>query len=52
MSNALRMNRVLLKEEEIKERWKSYFDKLFNGSHIRNWSKLSNSIEDRNRKFV
>ena len=46
------MNRVLLKEEEIKERWNSYFDKVFNGSHIRNWSKLSISIEDRNRKFV
>ena len=27
--------RVLVKEEEIKERWKSYFDILFNGSNTR-----------------
>jgi hypothetical protein len=39
---------VLVKEEEIKEKWKSYFDKLFNGSHTRSWSELCNSIRDRN----
>ena len=33
---------VLVKEEEVKERQISYFDKLFNGRHTRDWSKLSN----------
>ncbi len=28
------------------------FDKLFNGSDTREWSKLSNLIEDRNHRFV
>ena len=26
---------VLVKEQEIKQRWKSYFDELLNGSHSR-----------------
>jgi hypothetical protein len=38
--------RVLVKEEQIKERWKSYFDKLFNGSDTKDWSELSNPIEE------
>ena len=44
--------RVLVKEEHIKKRWKSYFDKLFNGNNTKYWSKLSNPIEDRNCRFV
>ena len=44
--------RVLIKEEQIKERWKSYFDKLSHGSYTKDWRELSNPIEDRNRRFV
>ena len=42
----------LVKEEQIKERWKSYFDNLFNENNTKYWSELSNPIEDRNHKFV
>jgi len=28
---------VLVREEEIKERWREYFDKLFNGSSTKTW---------------
>ena len=38
---------LLVKEKEIKKRYKRYFDKFFNESHTRNWSKLNNSIDDR-----
>jgi hypothetical protein len=38
-------HRVLVMEEDIIERWKSCFDKLY-GSHTRNWSTLRNPIED------
>ncbi len=43
---------MLVKKEEIKERWKINFDKPFNGSDTRDWSELSNPIEDRNQRFV
>jgi hypothetical protein len=39
--------RALIKEVEIKDRWKSYFDIIFNGSHTRNWSKLCSPNKDR-----
>ena len=29
---------LVVKEEEIKERWETYFDILFNGSHTKDWS--------------
>jgi hypothetical protein len=32
--------RVFVKEEEIKERWKNNCDKLFNGSDTRDWNEL------------
>ena len=37
---------------EIKERWKIYFDKLLNGSYIKNLSELNNLKEVRNCKFI
>ena len=43
---------VSVKEEQIKESWKSYFDKLFNGNDMRDWSNLGNSLEDRNHIFL
>ena len=44
--------RVLVKQEQIKKRWKIYFDKLFNGTDTKDWSESINLIEDRNLKDV
>lgn len=44
--------RVPVTEKEIKERSNVYFDKFFNGSDTKNWSKLSNQIEDSNNRLV
>ena len=44
--------RVIVKEDHIKERWKSYFDKFFNGNHMKNWSDLGDPMEDKNNRFV
>lgn len=44
--------RVTVKEDHIKERRKSYFDKLFNGNHMKNWSDLGDPMEDKNCRFV
>lgn len=38
-------NRVLVKVEQVTERWKSYFDELFNGNNIKYWSDLGNPME-------
>jgi len=43
---------VVVKDKKIKERWKSYFEKLLNGSHRRNCSKLTNPIENGNFRFT
>lgn len=44
--------RVPVTEKEIRERPNIYFDKFFNGSDTKNWSKLSNQIEDSNHRLV
>ncbi len=44
--------RILVKEEKIWKKWKSYFEKLFNESDTKDWKKLSNPIENRNHRFV
>lgn len=44
--------RVPVTEKEIKERSNVCFDKFFNGSDTKNWSKLSNQIEDSNHRLV
>ena len=49
MSSTLKMK---INDEHIKYGWTSYFDELFNGSDTKDWSDLSNPIEDRNRIFV
>lgn len=36
---------MLVKVEQVTERWKSYFDELFNGNNIKNWSDLGNPME-------
>jgi hypothetical protein len=41
----------LLKDEEIKNRWRAYFDKLFNNESEKTVIELDDSI-DTNRRFV
>ena len=43
--------RVSVKEQEIKQRWKFYFDKHFNGNGINDWSDSCSPTEDRSRRF-
>jgi hypothetical protein len=44
-------DRLLVKDEEIKNRWREYFDKLFNDERKKTAIELDNSI-DTNRRFV
>jgi uncharacterized protein (DUF608 family) len=43
---------MLVKEEEVKERRKCYFDKLFNGRHTTNWSGLSKGHIDEDENGI
>ena len=43
--------RVYVKEQAIKQRWQSYFDKHFNGNSINDWSNSGSPIEDRSCRF-
>jgi hypothetical protein len=45
-------DRLLLKDEEIKDRWREYFDKLFNGENEGPTFELDDSFDDTNRRFV
>jgi hypothetical protein len=45
------VDRLLVKDEEIKNRWREYFDKLFNDESEKNVIELDDSI-DTNRRFV
>jgi Reverse transcriptase (RNA-dependent DNA polymerase) len=44
-------DRLLVKDEEIKNRWRAYFDKLFNDDSEKTAIELDDSI-DTNRRFV
>jgi hypothetical protein len=44
-------DRLLVKDEEIKNRWREYFDKLFNDESEKTAIELDDSI-DTNRQFV
>jgi hypothetical protein len=44
-------DRLLMKDEEIKNRWRAYFDKLFNDESEKTAIELDDSI-DANRRFV
>jgi hypothetical protein len=44
-------DRLLVKDEEIKNRWREYFDKLFNDESEKTVIELDDSI-DTNRRFV
>ncbi|GJN27497.1 hypothetical protein PR202_gb15526 [Eleusine coracana subsp. coracana] len=46
------VDRLLLRDEEIKDRWREYFDKLFNGEEEGPILELDDSFDDNNRRFV
>lgn len=39
---------MLIKEDEITEKWENYFDRFYNECDTWDWSELSKSTEDRN----
>ncbi|KAG2550553.1 hypothetical protein PVAP13_9KG331064 [Panicum virgatum] len=45
-------DRLLVKDEEIMDRWREYFDKLFNGESEGPTLELDDSFDDTNRRFV
>ena len=45
-------DRLLVKDEEIRDRWRDYFDKLFNGESEGPTLELDDSFDDTNRRFV
>ena len=44
--------KVLVKDIDIKERWKDYFDKLFNGNYAQDVGDVNIPPEDLNRDFI
>jgi len=44
--------KVLVRDEEIKERWREYFDKLFNGSSTQDLDDLTIQCQDMNRNYM
>jgi hypothetical protein len=44
-------DRLLVKDEEIKNRWRKYLDKLFNDESEKNVIELDDSI-DTNKRFI
>ena len=44
--------KVLVQDEEIKERWREYFDKLFNGSSTQDLRDLTIQCQDMNRNYM
>jgi hypothetical protein len=45
-------DRLLVKDDEIKNRWKEYFDNLFNDESEKTAIELDDSVDDTNRRFV
>ena len=45
-------DRLLVKDDEIKCRWREYFDKLFNGENDGTTFELDYSFDDTNKRFV
>jgi hypothetical protein len=46
------MDQLLVKEQDIKQRWQRYFDNLFNGENETMDTQLDDSFDDLNRCFV
>jgi t-SNARE complex subunit (syntaxin) len=45
-------NRLLVKVDEIKNKWREYFDKLFNEESEKITTELDDSFNDTNRQFI
>ena len=45
-------DQLLVKDEEIKRRWREYFDDLFNGENESSTIELDDSFDDTSRHFV
>jgi hypothetical protein len=45
-------DRLLIKDEDIKNRWREYFDKLFNKDSGSSSIELDISSDDLNRQFI
>ena len=45
-------DRLLVKDDEIKGRWREYFDKLFNGENEGTTFELDDSFDNTSRRFV
>jgi hypothetical protein len=45
-------DQLLVKDEDIKYRWREYFDKLFNGETKSSTIELNDSFDDTSRRFV
>ena len=45
-------DRVLVKDDEIKKRWRDYFDGLFNDGSERITPELDDCFDDSNRRFI
>ena len=45
-------DQLLVKEEDIKLRWREYFDNMFNGESESTSIELDDSFDDGNRHFV
>jgi hypothetical protein len=45
-------DRLLVKDKKIKDRWREYSDKLFNGENKSPALELDDSFDDTNRRFV
>jgi L-rhamnose mutarotase len=43
---------LLVKNDEIKNRWREYFDKLFNEESEKTATELDNSFDDTNIRFI
>ena len=43
---------LLVKDEEIKHRWREYFDKLFNGENESSTIELDDSFDETSMRFV
>jgi hypothetical protein len=41
-----------VKDEDIKRRWREYFDKLFNGETESSTTELDDSFDDTSKRFV
>jgi hypothetical protein len=45
-------DRLLVKDEKIKDKWREYFNKLFNGENEGPILELDDSFDETNKRFV